>query len=96
MRAELETVRTLAHGASMMGCWVAALYFLRFWKTSRDRLFAFFAVAFVLLSVNWAAINLLRADDERRTLLFGLRLAAFLLILYGIWDKNRLRRDPGA
>ena len=34
------------HGAIAMGFAVAGLYFLRFWRDTGDRLFAFFAAAF--------------------------------------------------
>ena len=37
-------------GALAMACWVAGLFFLRFWRLSRDRLFVFFVLAFWLLT----------------------------------------------
>lgn len=88
---DLASLKTLLHGAVVMGCWVIALFFARFWRRSRDRLFALFALAFVVLSFNWMALALLRTDDESRYYLFAVRLVAFLIILYGIWDKNRGR-----
>ena len=69
---------------------VAALFFLRFWKKSRDRLFLFFSAAFWLLGVNWLALALSNRD-EPNTILYVVRLLAFVLILIGIWDKNRAR-----
>jgi xanthine/uracil permease len=77
-------------GAIVMGCGVAGLFFLRFWRRTRDRLFLIFGVAFWTLGVNWLALLFIR-QDEVRTWLYGLRLVAFVLILIGIIDKNRPR-----
>lgn len=76
-------------GALAMGYVVAALFFLRFWRQARDRLFAIFAGAFLLLAVQrlLLAVNVTLVED--RTWYYGLRLVAFLLILFAIIDKNR-------
>jgi len=75
-------------GMIVMGCVVAGLFFVRFWRKTRDRLFAIFAISFWLLAVNWL---LLATSDqgEIQTTLYMIRLGAFLLILIGIADKNR-------
>ncbi|HET9449400.1 MAG TPA: DUF5985 family protein [Aggregicoccus sp.] len=91
---ELANLKTLLHGIVMMGYWTVALFFLRYWRSSRDRLFGFFALAFTVMGANSAAIALLRVDDERSYYLYVGRLASFLIILYGIWDKNRERTAP--
>ena len=39
-------------GVLAMGSLVPALFFLRYWRSSRDRLFAFFAVAFGLMALS--------------------------------------------
>jgi hypothetical protein len=77
-------------GAIVLGCLVAGLFFLRFWRRTRDRLFLIFAVALWTLGGNWLALAFINAD-EVRTVLYAVRLAAFVLILAGIWDKNRPR-----
>ena len=43
----------MIHGALVLACLACALFFLRFWTESRDRLFAFFALAFTVLGINW-------------------------------------------
>ena len=68
---------------------VAALYFFRFWRRTRQRLFAFFTAAFTLLGVQQLSLGLSRELVERSTWLFSLRLLAFLLILAAIVDANR-------
>src|SRR5688500_1685217 len=58
-RLELEPAMMLfLHGATSMGCIVAALYFLRFWRDTRDRLFVLFSIAFAVLAANRAALAL--------------------------------------
>lgn len=85
-------LKPMINGALVMACLACALFFLRFWKASRDRLFAFFALAFTVMSINWMALTLLDVEDERRHYLYFIRLASFLVILYAIWDKNRAGR----
>lgn len=79
-------------GATIMGCVFAAVFFARFWYTSRDRFFAFFSAAFVLLAVNWFGVLQLGPTTESRHLVYLLRLLAFVLIAIAIIDKNR--RSP--
>lgn len=85
-------MQTFMLGMISMGFAVAALFFLRFWRSSRDRLFLFFAVAFGLESANRALYAWNGARTEEVTLYFSLRLLAFVLILWAIVDKNMVRR----
>ena len=71
-------------GAVTLGYLVAALFFARFWKRTRDRLF----VAFALLALNQALAQWLGAADERVGYTYLLRVLGFLLILVAIVDKN--------
>ena len=74
-----------------MACMAAGLFFVRFWRKTHDRLFMIFATAFWVLGLNWLALAFTPEKNEARTLLYVVRLLAFLLILYGILDKNRAR-----
>jgi hypothetical protein len=80
-------------GANVMACLVIGIFFLRFWRKTRDRLFAHFAAAFWLLGLNWLLLSFIQ-QDEARTILYLIRLLAFVLILFAIWDKNRARPNP--
>jgi hypothetical protein len=82
-------LKPFLNGATVMAYLASALFFLRFWTLSRDRLFGYFALAFTLLGINSGGLIALAADDERRYYLYLVRLFSFLLILYAIWDKNR-------
>lgn len=76
-------------GALVLASTLSGLYFVRFWREARDRLFLAFAIAFFLMAINWIALTLVNTDNENRPLLYGIRLVAFLVIIVGIWDKNR-------
>ncbi|WP_141330811.1 DUF5985 family protein [Myxococcus sp. AB025B] len=83
---------SMLNGAVAMAWLACALFFLRFWKQSHDRLFAFFALSFAVLGVNSVVAALIDTQDERRYYIYVARLVAFLIILYAIWDKNRASR----
>lgn len=68
-----------------------ALFFLRFWRRTRDRLFAFFSAAFFLLGAHWLALAFVTLERGSEHLLYGVRLVAFGLIIVGVVDKNRTR-----
>lgn len=78
-------------GMIVMGCLVAGLFFLRFWRKTRDRLFLVFAMTFWLLALNWFLLAV-TSRDEIHPALYVIRLLAFVLILLGIADKNRAVR----
>lgn len=81
-------------GAVTMGTFVAAMFFLRFWRRTRERLFLAFAAAFTLLGLNQALAWYLGAGDELTPFTYLLRVFGFVLILYAIVDKNlSSRRD---
>jgi hypothetical protein len=82
-----EYLNQFLSGATMMGWFVSGLFFFRFWKKSRDRLFLMFAIAFFVLGIN--RVGLTFSDEEFRPFLYGIRLVAFVIILVAIIDKNR-------
>jgi Family of unknown function (DUF5985) len=91
MIAPFDTVLAVVSGTIVMGYVVAGLFFLRFWRQTRDRLFLIFALAFFVLGVQRLALALSASPVEARTDLYLVRLFAFLMILLGIVDKNRTR-----
>jgi uncharacterized membrane protein len=70
---------------------VAGLFFLRFWRDTSDRLFLYFAGAFGLLGAQRIIAIVAMEWTENVLWIYGIRLVAFLLILYAIIDKNRPR-----
>jgi hypothetical protein len=75
-------------GAITMGCAVAGLFFFKFWRETRDRLFAMFALAFWVLSLNYLFLPPIGEADEFVPAHYTVRAFAFLLILVAIADKN--------
>ena len=75
-------------GAVTMGFVIAAVFFLRFWRRTRDRFFLAFAVAFALLALNQGLAAWLGNADERVGYTYLLRVLGFVIILAGIVDKN--------
>lgn len=68
---------------------VIALFFFKFQKRTGDRLFTLFALAFLLLAIQRGALTVAREWSEDAIWLYGIRLIAFLMIVYAIVDKNR-------
>ena len=89
MTGEPSTISQLVTGAIVMGYAVAGLFFARFWRQTRDRLFLIFAVSFWLLGIQRLALALTSAVVESDTAFYLVRLFAFLLILAAIIDKNQ-------
>jgi hypothetical protein len=75
-------------GALTMGFVIAAIFFLRFWRRTAERLFLAFAAAFFLLALNQALALWLGAADERVGYTYLLRVLGFVFILGAILDKN--------
>jgi hypothetical protein len=71
----------------------AGLLFLRFWRQSGDRLFAFLAIAFWALALNWTWLGVFQPVAETRHYVYVVRLVAFVLIMIGVIDKNRRARS---
>lgn len=76
-------------GAITAASLVVALVFLRFWRSSRDRFFLFFAVAFVLEALSRAWLGMRQGIGEDSPVIYLPRLLAYVLILIAIVDKNR-------
>jgi hypothetical protein len=79
-------------GAVTLGFVVAALFFLRFWRMTADRLFLAFAAAFFLLALSQGLAAWLGAGDERVGYTYLLRVFGFVVILSAIIDKNLAAR----
>lgn len=77
-------------GALTLAYLAAAVFFLRFWRKSADRLFLAFTIAFVLFALNQAFASMLAVYIETTSFIYALRVLGFVLILVAIVDKNLL------
>ena len=84
-------VTLFLQGISSMGAFACGLFFVRFWRQSRDALFAFFGAAFLFLGLSWTLLALSASAEDTRPYIYGLRLIAFVLIILGTVLKNRGR-----
>ena len=79
-------------GAIAALSFVAGLFFLRYWRSTGDRFFLFFMLAFWLEAGNRVAMALARIwSEDESPLHYLVRLVSYLLILVAIWHKNRPR-----
>jgi len=83
------TLYDFLSGAVALGFAVCAVFFLRFWRRTREELFLAFALAFLLLGIGQTILALANIPTEERGSVYLIRLAAFLLILVAIYRKNR-------
>ncbi len=76
-------------GALTMAYFVVGLFFRRFWKKTRDRLFAYFSAAFFILAMERVVGQIDRVQETAGPWVFISRILAFGLILTAIIQKNR-------
>ena len=67
---------------------VAALFFLRFWRNTRDRLFLAFALFFAVQGGTRAAVVSVPHPNDAGFWVYGLRLLSIVLLLVAILRKN--------
>ena len=79
-------------GGTMLASLGVALFFVRYWRRSGDRLFLAFSLAFLVFAVNRVLLSVLEEESEARTYVYLLRALAFLLIALAVVDKNLQRR----
>jgi hypothetical protein len=75
-------------GAVSLASLVVTLFFLRFWRTTRDPFFLYFAASFALECSSRAVAAFLQLSDNNPAL-YGVRVIAYGLIILAIWQKNR-------
>ncbi len=92
----MELLQHFLSGAVCLGYAVAGLFFLKFWRKTRDPLFITFAIAFWILADVRVVLTMVATESELRTYLYLARLLAFLLILWAIVQKNRAAKQPRA
>jgi hypothetical protein len=79
-------------GAIAMASMVVALFFLRFWRSTGDRFFLFFALSFLIDGLNRIFLSPASPSTEDAPEYYLVRLLSYGLILFAIWDKNKPRR----
>lgn len=84
-----ENATAVLMGATAMASFVAALFFVRFWRQTRDHFFLLFGLAFACDAVTRLVLGLTRVSAEVEPLFYLARLLTFVLIIAAIVLKNR-------
>ena len=85
----------LLSGAIAMASLTIALFFIRFWRSSSDRFFLWFAMSFAIQGVHRLYVVLRDQGGEDSPLHYLIRLLAYGLILWAILEKNLPQKDKG-
>lgn len=81
-------VNEVLSGAVALASLVAALFFLRFWRKTRDSFFMLFSLAFLVDAVARFCLALSAVPDEAQPYYYLPRLVTFALIIAAIIRKN--------
>lgn len=76
-------------GAIGTGSWIVGTFFARYWRRTHDRLYLFFAASFLIQAIDRLLLGLYGGASEDDAFFYVIRLAAYLLIVVAIIDKNR-------
>ena len=85
------SIMPLISGAIIMGYAVAALFFLKFWRRTRDILFLAFAAAFLLMAMTPLLTIVMKVPREEQSPFYLLRLLAFLILIVAVVAKSAAR-----
>jgi hypothetical protein len=85
----MDQVSAVLQGAVAMASGVAALFFLRFWRQTRDSFFLLFAAAFAIDALARFVLGFAELSEETQPLVYSARLITFGLIIIAIIRKNR-------
>ena len=85
----------LITGMIAMGSLIIGLFFLRFWRNTKDRFFLYFALSFGIEGVHRIVTTMTFDEHEDSPLHYLVRLLAYGLILWAILEKNLPSRRAG-
>lgn len=80
-------------GAIATCSFVIGLFFLRFWQTTRDRFFLFFALSFLLEGANRLSLAIFFELKEASPEYYLVRLVSYVLIVVAILEKNKRKKS---
>ena len=75
-------------GAIAMASATVSLFFIRFWRRTKDSFFLCFAVSFLLNGLTRLIMGA-SSLQESSSLIYVLRMFAYILIIYAIYMKNK-------
>lgn len=76
-------------GAIATSSFIAGLFFLRFWKSTQDRFFLFFALSFLIEAANRIFLVTCFNLSEESPLYYLIRFITYAFIMLAILEKNK-------
>jgi hypothetical protein len=86
----MTQIQAFLTGVIAATSFVASLFFLKFWRGTKDSFFLFFAAFFLVETINRVAFLFLDSPSDGP---YVVRLLGFLLILIAIVRKNSGRQN---
>src|SRR5688572_23118616 len=83
-------------GAIAACCCVIGLFFLRFWKDTRDIFFLFFALSFFIEGANRMSLVLFSNLHEASPSYYIIRVISYSFIIVAILAKNKRQKSRTA
>jgi uncharacterized membrane protein HdeD (DUF308 family) len=84
----MTSVEGFLLGVIAMASITASVFFLKFWRSTRDTFFLAFAAFFLIEAVDRVALLFFSKPNEGSPWIYLVRLLALLLILAAILKKN--------
>jgi len=84
-------INNMMFGAVIMASFTISLFFLKFWKNTRDRFFLYFAISFLLDGICRITLAATANANDYDPVVYTIRLISFLVIIYAIFEKNNAR-----
>lgn len=85
----MDSLSPMMVGAVSMSSLVAALFFLRFWRRTKDSFFLLFSIAFAIDALTRFILGWANVPDESQPYYYLPRLVMFGLIIVAVIQKNR-------
>jgi hypothetical protein len=86
---EVTIINAALSGGIAVAFAMIGVCFIRFWRSSRNRLFLLFGIAFFVLVAERVILVLVNPDNEVAPYIYSMRLVAFAIIIAAIVDQNR-------
>lgn len=71
---------------------IVGLFFVRFWRSTQDRFFLFFAISFFIEAANRASLSMFSMQEGSPTY-YLIRWISYGFIIYAIVEKNRRAKE---
>ena len=84
----IEAIPNFLGGAIVLGYTLISVFFLKFWRRTRDKFFGYFAFAFFLLGLGRIIEAITRTNETTTPYVYAFRLLAFITIIFAIMHKN--------